>query len=66
MPTLYRVIIAVASVLWGCGIGYCMPSQSHLNGNNTLSYRDSLIHEMVDFIQPDSKLSKSEKRHIEI
>lgn len=60
-----RILVAVICLSVCCGIGLCMPSQSHLNGNNTLSYRDSLIHEMVDFIQPDSKLSKSEKRHIE-
>lgn len=73
MPTLYRVIIAVASVLGCYGIGHCMSPHTHWDGNHnayldenhTLSYRDSLIHEMVDFIQPDSKLSKSEKRHIE-
>lgn len=65
MPTLYRVIIAVASLLWGYGIGHCMSPHSPLDSNNTLSYRDSLIHEMVGFIQPDSKLSKSERKHIE-
>ncbi len=63
--TLYRVIIAVVSICGFCGIGYCMSPYNSSVDTNVISSRDSLIQEMVGFIQPGAKLSKTERKHIE-
>lgn len=63
--TLYRVIFAIISILGCYGIGHCMSPYNHLTENHIVSYRDSIIQEMIRFIQPEVQLSKKEIRHIE-
>ena len=65
MPTLYRVTFAIISILGCYGIGHCMSPHNHIIENYSFSYHDSLIQEMVRFIEPEVKLSKTERRHIE-
>lgn len=65
MPTLYRVIFAIISILGCYGIGHSMSPHNYFTENHIVSYRDSLIQEMVRFIQPEANLSKTEIRHIE-
>lgn len=65
MQTLYRVIYAIISILGCYGIGHCMSPHNYFTENHIVSYRDSLIQEMVRFIQPEGNLSKTEIRHIE-
>lgn len=65
IPTLFRVIFAIISILGCYGIGHCMCPHNHIIENHIVSYRDSLIQEMVRFIQPEENLSKTEIRHIE-
>lgn len=63
--SLCAILIAVATVCGYHGISHGKSQCNNLNINLKLSYHDSLIHEMVGFIQPNTKLSKSEKRNIE-
>ena len=63
--TLYRVIVAVASVLGCYGIGHSMSPNKYNLENNIISSRDSLIQEMIGFIQPGTNITKAERRHIE-
>ena len=63
--------------LWFCKLlltvtlflGYCQQSHAHVfeykSASGNLSLKDSLIQEMVDFIQPDFKLDKLSRLHIE-
>lgn len=63
--TFMRMLITVA-LFFGC-YGIAHPSY-HCNDSvrtNLLSYRDSLIQEMVGFIQPSTRLSKAERKRIE-
>lgn len=64
LPALGRIILAVASLAGCCGVGYC-EVLNYDRGLGKLSHRDSIIQEMVCFIQPDIKLTKTERRHVE-
>lgn len=65
MPTLYSVVFAIISILGCYGIGHCMSPHSQLIENHIVSYRDSIIQEMIRFIQPEVTLSRKEVKHIE-
>lgn len=60
-----HILIAVVFLLGFHGIGNSMNFLQSGNENQRLSYRDSLIIEMVEFIQPKYKLSKKNRKHIE-
>lgn len=60
-----RVIVAVLFLLGFHGIGHSMNNSKIISENINLSHRDSLIIEMVEFIQPEYKLSKKDRKHIE-
>ena len=63
--TIYILIFAIVSIAGIYGIGHCMTTSNFDYENVRLYSRDSLIQEMTKFIQPNVKLSKLEKRHIE-
>ena len=63
--TLIRVFVAVMCLLACCCIGRSMTNQTSVYSDETLSYRDSLIQEMVEFIHPECKLTKVKRNHIE-
>lgn len=63
--SIKHILIAVIFLLGFHGIGHSMILRQGGNENKRLSYRDSLIMEMVEFIQPEYKLNKKNRKHIE-
>ena len=65
LQVLCVAMVVVVSLIGIHGHGYSM----HFFPANVepmeLSHRDSLILEMVDFLQPDRKLNKKQRKHIE-
>lgn len=58
-------MVAVVILMGFHGIGHSMDIPKSISGDINLSHRDSLIIEMVEFIQPEYKLSKEQRKHIE-
>ena len=62
---LTLILIAVVSLLGFHGIGHSMSLHQGLGDREIFSLRDSLIIEMVEFIQPDYKPSRKDRKRIE-
>lgn len=65
---IIRLITAAICLMTFCGIGRCEEKYSPFifnSDNDSLSYQDSLIQEMVEFIKPGIKLSKTDRKNIE-
>lgn len=60
-----HILIAVVFLLGFHGFGHSMELQKNSRENVMLSQSDSIIMEMVEFIQPEYKLSKKNRKHIE-
>lgn len=62
---LYKTITTVMFILGCYCSGYAMPVNNIVYEGESLSTRDSIIQEMVGFIKPGTKLTKTERKHIE-
>ncbi len=59
------IVVAVEFLMGFHGIGHGMNIPTRVPEEVVLSHRDSLIIEMVDFLQPEFKLNKQNRKHIE-
>lgn len=62
---LVRVIVAVVFLLGFHGFSHSMNVQKNGRDSECFSHCDSLIIEMIEFIQPEYKLNKKNRKHIE-
>ena len=68
---LYAILIAVVFIIGCGGKGFSKPSFIENNSpqllmpHGELTWKDSLIQEMVDFLNPMTKLSRSDRKKIE-
>ena len=62
---LTQIVVAVVSLVGFHGFGHSMNLHKPEAKKEIISHRDSLIIEMVEFVQPDYKLTKEARKHIE-
>lgn len=62
---LTQIVVAVVFLVGFHGFGHSMNLHKPEAKKEILSHRDSLIIEMVEFVQPDYKLTQKARKHIE-